>query len=377
MDHRRRRRCNTLPVPAGVLLLGLGAGVLACASPHEEEDYDFVGEHIGLVIENDDRELCAGNVWHLDRYVERAFEFFDVTAVPENSLIAVHVVVDAPCPSTACYRPDEHTVFVEDIDWDGARPGQVLRHELAHAVIDSTWGQSAAFFNEGLAESFSRTITRSFLGPPPAPEAVGAMLGSPSLEIDYTAAAYFTRFLIDTRGLARFKQLFLGARGLTGAEIQDLMALVYGESFEAIETEYLSGEPRCQYQLDLCDPMIAESVTYAWYASVPASCSDPYFYGSRGTEDLTIGSQQTIRIEESGTFRLMSYFDWPPLSPELLSDARILLHRCGDCDQQFVEPFFDNYMQDLELEAGLYTFEILMPFETVVTLEVQRLPDAP
>ena len=267
-------------------------------------------------------------------------------------------------------------MYVSKLDGSGYQTGGVLRHELTHALIDRVWGRSASFFEEGLAESFSRTFTRQFLGPPPSPTAVGAILGEPAEAIDYTAAALFTRFLIDTRGLARFKRLFQGAKDLTGVQIEELIAETYGESFDAIEAEFLSGEPRCQYDLDLCDPSTAEAITSTWSADVPASCSDPYFYGSRGADDMTIAGQRTLWIDASGTYRVSVGFEWLPFTPKL-SEALILLHRCGACDQRFVRPFSDRNTSDLELEAGLYIFEILMPFETVVSLELHRLEGAP
>ncbi|WP_434421548.1 hypothetical protein [Nannocystis pusilla] len=221
--------------------------VLACA-PEPGASHD---QHVEISLENDAREVCAGSVAHLDRYINRAFNFFGIAAPAPLGVPVLVVGTESPCAdlysSSSCYVAGEETVYLADLDLEGRRTLGVVRHELSHAVIDRVWGQSAPFFNEGLAESLSQTLDRAT---PPALAPVGAMLDRIPAEVDYTAAAYFVRFLIDTRGLERFKQVFQQSLGHSRAEIEALMASIYGESFQALEAEYLSGPARCQYQLE-------------------------------------------------------------------------------------------------------------------------------
>jgi hypothetical protein len=37
--------------------------------------------------------------------------------------------------------------------------------------------------------------------------------------------------------------------GVSAPEIMD----IYGEGFDAVEAEFLSGAPRCMFQVDICD----------------------------------------------------------------------------------------------------------------------------
>lgn len=332
-----------------------------------DEDTSNSQQYIEFSFENEARSLCAGSEPHLNHYFERVFEFFGID-VPDDFSVPVRVTDEIPCPWRACYQPDKKAVYISDLDMLGDRTGAVLRHELTHAIIDRFWGQGAPFLEEALAESLSQTLDRAMS---PALVPVGDMLGRVPAEVDYTAAAYFVRFLIDTRGLERFEQLFRGSLGRSRAELEALMASVYGESFQALEAEYLSGPERCQYQLDVCEPESAIAVADRFHLTRAASCDDPDFYGSASDDDLDIAAQQTIEIEAGGTYRLRIVYDAPPLSTEY-PRSRVVLTRCGDCDEQSIRTF-RQADEELQLEAGIYALEMVMPFDTVVTIDLQRV----
>ncbi|MFZ6182500.1 hypothetical protein [Nannocystis pusilla] len=332
-----------------------------------EEDTPTSQRYIEFSFENEARSLCAGSEDHLNHYFERAFEFFGIDA-PDDFSVPVRVTNEVPCPWRACYQPDKKAVYISDLDKLGDRTSAVLRHELTHAIIDRFWGQGAPFLEEGLAESLSQTLDRA-TPPPLAP--VGDMLGRIPAEVDYTAAAYFVRFLVDTRGLERFKQVFQRSLGRSRAEIEALMASIYGESFQALEAEYLSGPARCQYQLDVCEPESATAVGDRFHLTRAASCDDPEFYGSAGADDLDIATQQTIELESGGTYRLQIAYDVPPLSTEY-PRSQVVMTRCGDCEEQSIRTF-RQADEELQLEAGVYALEMVMPFDTVVTIDLQRV----
>ncbi|MDC0670078.1 hypothetical protein [Nannocystis radixulma] len=48
----------------------------------------------------------------------------------------------------------------------------------------------------------------------------------------------------------------------------------------------------------------------------------------------------------------------------------MLLTRCGECDEQSVQ-LFHRADEELELEAGLDALEIVMPFATVVSIDLE------
>jgi hypothetical protein len=204
------------------------------------------------------------------------------------------------------------------------------------------------------------------------PGPVGAMLDRPALEVDYTLAAYFTRFLVDTRGLDRFGRLFRSAGGRTRAEIEALFEAVYGETFAAIEAEFLADGPRCQYQFDVCDPVGAVRVDPGLRMALPLSCEDPDVYGSRIGEDVRVATQRALAIPDTGVYRVrVDTAAWSRTGNNLVDSLRLV--RCGACDQQVVYDLGLTNNLELELPAGLYTFEVDLPYEAVVTLDLTYL----
>ncbi len=318
---------------------------------------DSAGEHVKFIFENTSRQLCAGSVPYLNSYVERVFGFFE-EPVPDAYMVPVHVVNESACRHGACYRSGDEEVFIDELDRSGVRTSGVLRHELTHAVIDHVWGQSVPFFGEGLAEALSQTADWSQISMQIIP--VGKMLDSETDSLDYTAAARFVRFLIDARGLARFKRLFQASSERTQDSIRMAFVEVYGEDFDTLEAEFLSGAPRCTFQVDICEMDNAEPVGSSWSLTFAASCDDPDFYGSIGREGENIATQRTIFVESAGVYHLSA-------------SSPVLLARCGDCDEQFIPSLV--YEGNVQLQEGPYTLEVTMTKDTVVTLEILRQTD--
>lgn len=316
------------------------------------------GVLVEFTFEDTSRGLCAGSVMRLNRYVERVFDFLR-EPVPEDFTASVRVLAAPPCGGNkgACYSSTSETVFIKVLDEAPGRPGGVLRHELSHAVIDRVWGSSVPFFAEGLAESLSRTDDWS--SATVEVDAVGDMLGEEAEHVDYFAAARFVRFLIDTRGIERFKRLFQSTQARTA--IRAKFMEVYGEDFAALEAEYLSGAPRCLFQLDICDEQGAERVGPGWSLALAASCADPDFYGSIGQRDEVIATQRTIFVEVAGPYRVRS-------------SSRVVLARCGGCDEQAI-PTTIYANATVALEVGFYTLEFTQEQDAVVELELSDAED--
>lgn len=334
------------------LLLGLAVAIVdgACSTGFEGELY---GEYVTFDLDEAGRP-CAGTLPHLDRYVERAFEFLEASPPPTGWNVPVRVFTSNDCLDTgghACYLPSEGEIHVDDLD-DGARASAVLRHELAHAVVYQVWGRSLPFFEEGLANALSETRDLEFVSSANVP--VHDMMDREAREVDYTAAARFTRFLIDSRGLDRFRSLF---RRVDGSSLDDVMAAfaeVYGEGFQALEDEYLSGAPRCVYQLDICDTVAIETVDEVWMATFSASCDDPDFYGSTSAESVIMATQRTVELEQGGRYRF-------------IASSSVILRRCGDCSEQLVHRFSATDVE-LDLPPGVYTIEISPTADTVAAV---------
>jgi hypothetical protein len=176
--------------------------------------------------------------------------------------------------------------------------------------------------------------------------------------------------LIDTRGLTKFEQLFRAAKVRSMDEILGHVRSIYGETFASLEAEYLSGSPRCQYQLDVCDPMAAETVEGSWSVSLAASCRDPDFYGSEPSGAARFATQHTVEIADGGVYRLRIELELvlsPGGQPAL---SQVIFTRCGGCDVQFVR-FYGGADVEVVLEPGLYTFELLPGGDSVMKLELE------
>lgn len=154
-------------------------------------------------------------------------------------------------------------------------------------------------------------------------------------------------------------------------------ATVYGESFADIEAEYLAGSRRCWYQLDTCDPLAAEPVGERWSVALAVDCLAPGVHGS-STDGATLRTQRSIELASAGRYRVRTsrprHSD-PEGRPRL---SKLLLVRCGDCDEQRIHDFRE-YEAELEREfaAGLYTFTFLSQDASVVTIDLERVDEAP
>jgi hypothetical protein len=349
----------------------LSAALLACAHCTVPEEVDDTSHRLHWVFLDPNQTPCAGTPEHVERFIERAFSFFDL-APPERFEVPVIVggAAQGCAESGACYSPSAKAVYLTWLDSIATtRASAVLRHEVAHAVIDAVWGQSTPFFEEGLAEGFSETRGSTF-----QPVPVGDMLDAPPLLVDYTLAAYFVRFLIDTRGRDRFERMFRSAVGRSRAEIEALFAAVYGETFAAIEAEFLAGGPRCQFQLDVCDPERAVEVRPGLRMALPLSCEDPDVHGSRVGDELRVGTQRPLAIVDDGVYRV--HLDTTAYSGASQT-AHIRLIRCGACDEQVVHDLGLFRSAELELESGLYTFDVDLPYQAVVSLDLTYVRETP
>ncbi|WP_434422861.1 hypothetical protein [Nannocystis pusilla] len=325
------------------------------------------GSYVEVDIHSDDAEFCGSTIDHLDRFVERVFAFLG-EPTPHEFVVPINVFdAETPCSSLGCY--DKGRIWLDVIDTSGAQqPAETLRHELVHAIHDRVWGMSVPFFNEGLAQSLSaQTNSR------PATKPIRDMLDKLPREFDYDAAGRFVRFLIDTRGLPRFRELFQGAPGRDGAGLRAWIGEVYGEPFENIENEYLSGDPRCYYQLHLCNLVDGERIGDEWFMTTPASCHDLQFYGASTSHGELFAMHRPLELVQGGRYLASTHFAFEQSDPDL-GTAHVALLSCGTCDQFIAHRLTPNG-HEIQLAAGAYTLEIVMPFDTLVSVSLVRLGD--
>ncbi|WAS95393.1 hypothetical protein [Nannocystis punicea] len=317
--------------------------LVACAPPApdaEEPRPAWVGEHFTIDTTVETEQLCAGSVQSLDRFIERAFAFLG-EPVPDDFVALVEVGDISVCSPAAhaCYLADPNTSYLESLaDFD--LPLATLRHELVHAITWEAWGPSVSFFAEGIAAALEGPVLVS------APIPVGDQLTLTTGTLDYGAAALFTRFLIDTRGLDAFRRMYQGARSWSEDDIRALFLEVYGESLAELEAEYLASPLGCTYAVDLCEAEGAERVADVWSHSFVVSCDDPGYVGVRDPSPQVLftgmWTSMPLRVERAGRYRLRS-------------SGKVELWGCGACvSPPDGLPSLDTDVE-LDLDAGLYT----------------------
>ncbi len=348
--------------PAIVASALLASASLGCQA---DEAPDHISRYVDIYVISSEATLCAGSLNAIDRYIERAFDFLE-ESIPAGFSIPVYVGGDLPRTYHGFYDSSTGQVLLKDFETSRGlrRPLGVLRHELTHAIADEVWGQSSAFFTEGLAEALSRpSAFINDVPPPPAP--IERMLVEvDSLEIDYLAAARFVRFLVDRYGVPRFRQVYQNSAGLSLQETKDLLEEVYEQPFALLESSYLEEPTVCRLEVDQCDPEETEIVVGGWSKTYLAACEDPSFIGAASADSSSsgLGTSWTLQIEHSGDYRLRSL-------------APVTLSRCGSCAvQNSIRTSFGTDMS-MFLPAGLYVVEVEHGGDPHGVLDISLTPE--
>lgn len=330
---------------------------------------DWSGIYTSIYAESASQRPCAGSLPHVDRFIEQVSGLLN-ESIPEDLLIEVHIDDTLQCDLAlgevgACYSLDKKTVYMDSWETPPDDVMGVMRHEVAHAVADRLWGWSIPFFNEGLAEAVARSdqlhISPNVVAP------VGDMLDGDIGDIDYRATARFSRFLIDDYGIARYKQMYQATQRRSVDEILANFLEVYGKDFSTLESEYLSGTPRCTYQFDVCDLSTAVLVGAVWSSSFVASCEDPDFYGAAGSAlDGSASAMSTsvmLDVRQAGTYYLRS-------------EAPVVFGRCGPCEVQSAQSFWSGETE-VTLDIGIYTVQLSLDggSQAVFSLELAQAAD--
>lgn len=306
----------------------------ACSTPSTAR----LGRYLIVSVEDESRTVCLGTGQYLDRYVERVFALLE-EPIPDDFEV---VVTDEPCRSgrKACYLPDEDLVHAAHWDSVTSRTLGLLRHELTHAILDRVWGRSIPFLEEGFTESLARTSLPALAVASQEP-AIEPLIAQGALEFDYLPAARFVRFLIDTRGIRSFRDLFRQANRRDAEAILAAFESVYGASLAVVEAEFRAGGPRCTFQLDTCGEGTAIPVT-GWRPQIALYCDDPDVFG---TDETWMSKELTVEIPSEGSY--------------VLGGAPMIVSRCGACPEQAVYPFeWPSMEMEVLLGAGTYSIEV-------------------
>lgn len=326
------------------------ATVAGCAADYPE--LQWFGRYVAFATD-DPMRPCAGTLPRMDRFVERTYELFDRTPLQER--IAVYHMPTAwesgfPCSApehggfmAGCADPRQHAVFVETFS--------ALDHELVHVIMVDIAGNQLPLFEEGTAEALGgRNL---FIAP--GNDRVEDMVCSSAGEVDYTAAGYFVRSLIDRHGPRTFLDFYEDGRsGMSRRRTSAKSERHFGETIEQAAEQYRAREHQCFFELGVCDdePIVPWQGDEWHYHRVP-SCDDEDVWGFEPTEKADEGwvygsASITVGLEIADD----GHYEITPL-------VGAVLRRCGPTCEDREELEIRSYTwQRAYLRAGRYTLEL-------------------
>lgn len=345
-----RTRAEGSPVRAALAALSSVFAAAGC-SPDLPE-LEWFGRYVAFATDAPIRP-CGGMLPRMDRFVGRIHELFDRT--PSQEPISVYYLPDGwepgfPCPAdergisaAGCASPAHRAVFFDAFS--------ALDHELAHVVMVDIASYHAPLFEEGTAVALSDRPPLL----PPRSDRVEDMVGWPAQAVDYVAAGYFVRSLIDRHGPDTFLEFYRD--GLWGMSREDTLAKFerhFGEPLEEAAAHYRAREHQCYFELGVCDdePMVPWQGD-EWHYHRRPSCDEDDVWGFEPTEEAEEGST-------FGSGSITVALELPADGHyEITPTVAAVLRRCGPTCEDHQELELRSYTwQRPYLRAGRYTLEL-------------------
>jgi hypothetical protein len=200
-------------------------------------DYTFVreGEHITVYgYDVDESDACAGSFEGLDDYTERVREFLGIRSDRRHYYMWMSPEFFAGfCPKFAGACARDNTVFT---------PRLPDMHEVTHVLASDEWGETAYLLEEGLATYLEEPFVRERLidGESVDAASIKALMTARSAsKIDYAVAGHFVSFLVETRGIEAFTELYQQVPDDPSlADWQRSVTEVYGVTLDGLLAEY-------------------------------------------------------------------------------------------------------------------------------------------
>lgn len=261
-----------LPVRYASLLALL---VTACGLP--ETRYET--EHLRIGTEFDE-PLCRGNLDHLETVVTTLESTLDTRV---GQAITVYLY-DSEDPKE-CTDGTLGGCFEGGVVYSSRSS---LEHELVHAVV-ATLGEPAPFWSEGTAAALESE--RTLFG---AVAPLDDLDAQDSSEINYRSVGHFSRWLLETHGVERYREL-LRASG----SAREAFDAVYDFSLEDAQAQFYAEAPYSYGVLVACDhPELEQSDSLSWSETFDIDCDAAGVYSTqRG-----MGAFRVLTIIERGHY---------------------------------------------------------------------------
>ncbi len=272
---------------------GLGTALVAVAACTPDAP-TMVGEHVTLVIETPNTEICPGTIKYLD---EAYAQIAALMEVPIESLepVRYHYVAEEgfPCGDLTfgCASADGRDVWGRGVRYT---------HELVHSVFSQAYGvASIPYLEEGLAVALGQPIVS--LGWDFA-SLDSEVLAETGYDLDQVSAGHLTAYLVDTYGYPAFEAVAsMLTTGASREEIDAAFLSVYGKDLASIVAEidvyFINGVrlglPECAMAPESwVDGRVELRTTF--------DCSDPRIVGDLSRDDGLLFA--SIQIDSGGTY---------------------------------------------------------------------------
>ncbi len=313
----------------------------ACAEPLPPLRYETEHAVIGTGFGD---PLCGYDLPWIDEQIEFVEGMLDAAS---SDKVEIYLYGDAPefCGSEAisgCYNPKRDIVV--SAWW-------AVDHEIVHAVVDR-FGDARPFWDEGIAEAL-RLHRPTIRGYVPIEHNVEADDGQ---NVEYFGAGHFTRWLIESHGIAAVKRVLEG----------DPIDVALGASLETLAAGYEAEAPEAYPSWAPCDyPPLPSTGPEQWSEAVEVSCerADVTRFSERKRTLLRsvelAGGRYTFEVRGTETWgQILGCLTEPryePVEPMLHGDTM------SELEHSLTAPgirFEAGVVHTIELTEGLYKIAI-------------------
>jgi hypothetical protein len=311
------------------------AGLLASAC-EQRSKFRYETQHLRIATDFEE-PLCRGDLDHYERVIATLESELDTTV---EGTVDVHLWDLRMAPPGWCELENASGCFGDGVVYADQLS---IDHELVHVVV-ATVGDPAAFWSEGAAVSLQsdRTILN---GSTPVEN---LDLEAPLL--DYQTAGHFSRWLLETWGIERYRAL-LRASGSAQATFEQ----TYDITIEEAQQQYFAEAPYSYGAFITCDyPDIPQIGNMRWSERIEIDCDNPYVYGG----PIGIGAYRVLTITEAGNYTFLTSAEAGLISacPDQDFETEPM---AGDPALGDVPPLTGGFMLEFEGEGVPRTLELI------------------
>lgn len=308
----------------------------ACGEEFPEIRYETEHLRIGTTF---DAPLCRGDLEHYEQVIANTEQLLATTV---NQAVEVYLWnhLESTTSPGWCSSSSANGCFEDGIVY---ADHSSIDHELVHAVV-ATFAEPTRFWNEGAAEALQS-----------APTVFGSSAPVDNLDLvapqlSYSTAGHFSRWLLETYGLDRYREL-LRAPGSS----REAFESTYGMSVEDAQEQYLAEAPHSYGALLSCDhPDLPQTGEHRWSEAVEVDCSSP----DVRSVPTGMGVYRVLTISERGFYELSTTAEAGVIKSCYDEERKTPISH-GDPDYGDVPPASGGFAQLFAGEGGKPVLELV------------------